>query len=338
MTRRSHAERPTRAAGFSLPEVLVALALAGLLLVGLARLVATTSRTLALRDTDAEMRERARYALALLEPDVQMAGFYGLTARGGDFRWLQSGNAAAAPPATELRQTAAPLVGVPAAAQACGSNYAVDLAVPVQADDGGFVLGPHRGAGCNPSGGVRPGTDTVTLRRADTTLGAADPGRLQLLVDRSDERRRFLLSDGVLPAGLTVEPDRLEWHDLQLSIYYVSRDSVGAPGTPALRVKSLTRVSGRPALIDSEVMPGVEDLQVRLLTDSGIFDPGGLPLTARVRVVQVWLRVRAASTEPGYRDAQVYRYANVAAAPGVDEQAFRRIVVSRRIALRNAGP
>lgn len=334
----SHVPPKAHGAGFTLPEVLVTLALSGLLLVALARLVSTTTRTLALRDTDAEMRERARYVLALLEPDVQMAGFYGLTARGSDFRWLQAGSTAGAVAGMELRQSAPSLAAVPAAAHDCGSNYAVDLAVPVQADNDAFVLGPHRGAGCTPSGGARAGADTLTLRRAATTLSAADPGRLQLLVDRSDERRRFVLADGVTPAGFIAEADRLEWHDLQLVIYYVARDSIGAPGTPALRMKSLTRVSGRPVLVDTEVMPGIEDLQVRLVTDAGAFDPGALPPTTPVRMVELWLRVRAAVREHGYRDTQVYHYADVAAAPAADEQSFRRLLVRRTIALRNAAP
>lgn len=338
MNQRSKARPKAADAGFSLPEVLLSLVLACLLLVGLARVVSTSSRTLVLRDNDAEMRERARTVLALLEPDLQMAGFYGLTERGNDFRWLQAGNVAAAVPGVDLRQTASPLAAAPSAAHECGSNYALDLAVPVQADNASFVLGPHRGAGCAPSGGARAGADTLTIRRAGTALSAAEPGRMQLLVDRSDERRRFLLADGILPPGLAPAADRLEWHDLQLVIYYVSRDSVGASGTPALRVKSLTRVSGRPALVDSEVMQGIEDLQVRLITDAGAFDPGGIPLATPVRMVQLWLRVRATSREPGYRDTHLYRYANVAMTPAAEEQSYRRLLVTRRIALRNALP
>jgi prepilin-type N-terminal cleavage/methylation domain-containing protein len=327
-----------RCSGFTLPEVLITLVLASLVVLGITRLVVTASRTVQLRDSQAEMRERARYALAVLEPEVQMAGYYGLSNRGEDFGWLQAGNAALAVPSAQLQQTSPPLAAAPTAAHDCGSNYVLDLAVALQADNGAFVLGADRTPRCAPSGGARPGSDTLTIRRASTAAAGADPGRLQLLVDRSDERRCWILGDGVLPAGLAVTPDLFEWRDLQLSIYYISNDSVGAPGTPALRVKSLTRVSGRPAFVDTEVVPGVEDMQVRLLTAAGSFDPGTLPLNAEVRMIQLWLRLRASSIETGYRDTQTYRYADVVATPAVAEQGYRRLLVARRIALRNAAP
>jgi len=324
--------------GFTLLEVLVALLLSSLVIVALGRMLGTISRTLQLRDSQAEMRERARYALAILQSDLQMAGYYGLTSRGQDFTWLQSGDAASVPPAATLAQTAPALTAAPAAAQDCGINFALDLGVAVQADNNRFALGRNRTSACNANGGARPGTDTLTLRRASTPRSAPDPGRFQLLVDRSDERRRWILADGVAPAGLIAAEDRIEWHDLVVNSYYVSNDSVGAPGTPALRVKSLTRVSGQPAFVDTEVMPGIEDLQLQLVTDTGAYNADALPPNSRIRMVQLWLRVRAATAETGYRDTQSYRYADVVAMPATAEQGFRRLLASQRIALRNAAP
>ena len=337
-SRRSLAVRRRTPFGFTLIEVLVALLLASLVVLVLGRLLAGSTRTLQLRDAQAEMRERARYALAVLEPDIQMAGYYGLTARGADLRWMLSGDAAGATPASALAQTSAAVATAPAAAHACGTNFVLDLPTPLQADNGHYALGRNRTAGCAANGGAHSGSDTLTIRRASTAVAGPDAGRFQLLVDRSDERRRWIVADGVAPAGVVAAADRLEWHDLQLSCYYVSNDSVGAPGTPSLRVKSLTRISGRPAFLDTEVMPGIEDLQVQLVTDDGVFDPEVLPLNAHIRLVQLWLRVRAASREAGYRDTRLYRYADQAAAPAPGEQAFRRLLVTRRIALRNAAP
>jgi hypothetical protein len=59
----------------------------------------------------------------------------------------------------------------------------------------------------------------------------------------------------------------VERRDLLLRVYYVSRTADGDPATPALRMKSLTAVAGAPAFIDTEVMPGVEDLHVELFPD-----------------------------------------------------------------------
>ena len=177
----------TRPGGFTLIEVLVALLLTSLLLVGLGRMLATTSRTLQLRDAQAEMRERARYALAVLEPDIQMAGYYGLTARGTDIRWLQAGDAAGAVSSAALAQAAPPLATAPTAVHDCGVNYVLDLATALQADNNRFALGRNRSSGCAANGGARRGSDTLTIRRASTAMATPDAGRFQLLVDRSDE-------------------------------------------------------------------------------------------------------------------------------------------------------
>ena len=324
--------------GYSLIEVLVALLLTSLLLVALGRVLATVSRTLQLRDSQAEMRERARYALAVLEPDLQMAGYYGLTSRGADFRWLQSGDARGRRRRRRWRRRRRrwpctrghprvrhQLRGRPVNARAGRQQ-------PLRA-------GPGRAAGCAASGGARRGSDTLTVRRAATPAVAADPGRLQLLVDRSDERRRWLLADGIAPAGAAPSAERLEWHDLQLDIYYISNDSVGAPGTPALRVKSLTR-GVRPARLRRHRSHARHRRPAR---SGGSPTPVcSSPIRCRRAPPRAWRRCGcgcgAASAETGYRDTATYRYADVDAVPAAAEQGFRRLLVSRRIALRNAPP
>ena len=61
-------------------------------------------------------------------------------------------------------------------------------------------------------------------------------------------------------------------------------------------------------------------------------DPAFLP-QARVLAVRVWIRVRAQSPEQGFVDAEDYSYADrQQTAP---EDAYRRIVVTRTIRLRN---
>jgi len=327
--------RRPRVAGFSLTELMISLVLGAVVLVALLRAVGTASAALRSRDAMAEARERARFALASLEPDIQMAGFYGLSARGVEFGWLSAGDAAGAAPASALRQGGLPLAAAPDAAHECGDNFAIDLATAIQASDDVYGFGVPVRTGCQPNGGARAGADTLTIRRASSSVSAPEVGRIQLLVDRSDERQRWLLADGTLPAGLMLAPGRFQCHDLEVHSYYIANDSVGQRGTPSLRVKSLTRVAGVPAYLDTEVMPGVEDLQIRLQTDSGIYDPSHLPAGAPVRAVQIWLRVRAISPEPTFTDTQSYHYADVEITPGRAESHYRRLLVTRVIALRN---
>jgi hypothetical protein len=229
------------------------------------------------------------------------------------------------------------LAALPAAAQACGVNFAVDLSKSVEGDNNLFALGRSRTAACAARGGARPGADTLTLRHADSRAAiAADPGRVQLLVSRTDSAQRWLLNDGVLPPAPTLQPLRVQLHDLMVQIYYIANSSVGTPGLPALRLKSLTTLSGGAAFVDTEVMSGVEDLQVRLLTSSGSYDADRLPAGATVRALQLWLLLRAVQLEPGFFDTRDYRYADRVFALTGAERRYRRLLVSRTIGLRNA--
>jgi hypothetical protein len=232
---------------------------------------------------------------------------------------------------------AAPLGALPSTAQACGNNFAVDLSRPVEGDNNRYVLGPGRAASCNARGGARAGADTLTLRHADSRPAAApDAGRLQLLVSQTDPLQRWLLIDGALPPTPPLLPLQVQLHDLVVQSYYIANSSIGVPELPALRLKSLTRVGGNASFVDSEIMPGVEDLQVRLLTNSGDFEPDAVPAGETVHAVQLWLLLRAAQPEPGFYDARDYVYADRAFAFTPADRRYRRLLVSRTIGLRNA--
>lgn len=320
--------------GFSLVELLLALAL-GAALIGTALTLYAQGRT-ALRGADAvaQLAEQARYAFATLEPEVQMAGYYGLTARGGDFRFLQGGNVAA--PATALRQGPPALAALNAAAQACGLQFALDLATPLQAANDHYAAGIAATAACAAHPAAVATADTLTTRRAATPTATAQPGRLQLLVDRIDPARRFVLADGTLPPGTVLAPGQLELHDLATRFYYVATDADGSAGLPALRVKTLTSVAGRPSFVDTEVMAGIEDLQVELAIDGGYVAPEALPAGAVVRGLRLWLRVRSALPEPDGTDTRTWRYAGVVYTAAGAARRFRRQVFCHVIALRNA--
>ncbi len=106
-------------------------------------------------------------------------------------------------------------------------------------------------------------------------------------------------------------------------------------------MKSLSRSGSAIAFDEDEVMPGIEDMQVQF----GIGDGAGMryvnPDTpelaqARVLAVRVWLRVRADAADHAFVDGRTYRYADVAYTPAGDERHFRRTVVERTVAVRNA--
>lgn len=325
-----------RQRGFSLPELLVALLLGSVLLGGALGMLAAASRSVHANDSAEELQERAAYLLAALESDIQHAGYFGLAHDGRDFGFLSGGVPDSALPPGALRQSSPPLAALPASAQACGDNFAIDLAQPIGGDNNGFALGRNRRSSCAPRDGARAGADTLILRRASTANASAETGRLQLLVARLDARQRWLLLDGMLPAAPALQAARVQLHDLEVHSYYVANSSVGDASLPSLRLKSLTRVSGSPAFVDTEVMPGVEDLQLRLLTSAGAREPGSVPPDESVRAVQLWLLLRAARPEAGFADDASYAYADRVMTLSAAQRRFRRLLVTRTIALRNA--
>jgi type IV pilus assembly protein PilW len=353
-----------RIRGVGLVELVVAL-LIGLLLVAAALTVFAQGRS-AVRVTEsvARIQEQGRYALSVIAADVELAGLLGFGSDPTSVR-LVRGSAPESPLATagEMRQDAAAVPGVSAGAHACGANFALDMYTPVQGSNNGFALGRTPAASCEPYGaGAVAGTDTLVLRRVAVRDSAPEAGRLQMYASRLASRDHFLFFDGDAPGPVDGDHRVL---DLVVRAYYVARDSVGRPGFPALRVKSLTRSAGGPAFDEDEVMTGIEDLQVQLGIDTGDrdgdgrIDPGldpdgdGIPEAGsgitryvspdfaglaryRVGAVRLWLRVRAEEPEAGFVDGRTYRYADVAYTPAGAAAAYRRQLISRTIAVRNA--
>jgi prepilin-type N-terminal cleavage/methylation domain-containing protein len=321
--------------GFTLVELMVAMTIGSVALAALLSLLSSASHALATRESVAEMQERARYALASIETDVQLAGYYGLSSRGSEFSFLSGGTSVATN--AQLRQTAAPLTALGTGAQSCGDNFAVDMSLPLQGDDNRFQLGVNRRAACAArGGGARTGTDTLTIRRGNTTATTLDANRLQLLVNRLDDQQRWLLTDATQPAGFILLANLREVHDVMLRSYYVSNDSVGTTAAPALRVKELTRVAGRVDFTDTEVMPGIEDLQVLFVTDAGTFAPESLPPASIVLAARIWVLARAASFEVGYVDPAIYTYAGRTTFLSATERRYRRVLLTRLVTVRNA--
>jgi hypothetical protein len=58
----------------------------------------------------------------------------------------------------------------------------------------------------------------------------------------------------------------------------------------------------------------------------------------RVVAARIWLRVRASDRDTSWDDRTRYAYANQDVQVPAEERAFRRVVVSRTVQLRNSGP
>ena len=293
----------------------------------------------------ANLQDGSRHALSVLVPDLEHAGFYGTTST-PRLRLMREGNVMAEGAALMQPGASAvpPARGLPAGAHDCGINLAVDLGPPVQGANNAFVPGVSA-RDCAPTasaGGARNGADTLVVRHASLATSAARAGRLQLYSRRTDSQGiASLFADGQAPGPLDVAS---EIRDIEVHIYYVARSSVGRPGWPALRVKSLTESRGAAQFRDEEILPGVEDLQVEF----GVSTPGDanqrirfvapdFPLLSEHRVVAVrlWLRIRADGTERGFVDPRTISYAGIEFTPTAAEALQRRVLVERTVALRN---
>jgi type IV pilus assembly protein PilW len=185
----------------------------------------------------------------------------------------------------------------------------------------------------------------VTIRRATVDPQPLEVGRLQLQTTRIQGE---LFADGAVPASF--DPTTSATHNLLVNSYYVSTTSSLIGDVPTLRRKSLAVVAGAPTVVDDEVAPGVENLQMQLGVDvdrdntidryvnpgASILDPAHADFIpgARVMTARIWLVVRSIDREPGIVDNRDYEPGDVDL--GVPDDDFRRLQVSKTVLLRNA--
>ena len=328
---------PRAARGVSLVELLVAMT-TGLFLLGGALTAYLKARDAnATLETTARMQEIARYALGQIESDVRMGGFLGLTHRPELVMNLEG-------PLTDAAGEHVALAG-------CTEHWATGLARPLHGWDQSGAAWPFD-APCRPSGRWKASTDGLIVRRASADRIAQTAAGLKahhrhVLVASSHTAAQVFVgdADGSIPGDFAQRdppdaPPLADTRRLLVHAYYVSTDSSAAVGYPSLRRKRL--VSG-PAVQDEEVIPGVEDLQVQYGVDvdgngsaDRYVDADGLEAGTTIVSARVWLRIRAAERDPAWNDTTHYAYANQDERIPAADRAFRRVVVSRTIHLRNA--
>jgi len=340
--------------GFSLVELMVALVIGTTAVVAALQVYAHGRELYRVNERVARLQEQGRVALDMIEPDVEMAGYYGFTRTAEAIRFVRGANPdLTLATSSDLRQfpmraggpLPSPVTSLPTGAQACGTQFAVDVSTPVQASNNTFALGPARTSACNPyQNRAQAGADTLTVRRVETRTSLPEVNRLQIYASRNTSLSdQLLFADGNAPGPMD---DDHHVHNFVVRAYYVARDSVGQRDFPALRVKALTRSGTSVVFDEDEVMPGVEDLQVQLgIAASGASDGravryvnpdlGDVP-RAQVVAVRVWLRVRADLPEPAFTDFRKYEYADVSYTPAGDASHYRRVLLVRTITLRNA--
>lgn len=293
--------RPQRAAGFTLPELLVAAALGLSVTTGSLHLYQQLLRSYRTAEQLADLEERATFALRALTDDIALAGFWGRHANPA---------ALTLPGTFSIRCSGRDV-----------TPWVLDLGRPLTAADGTLA------APCPPLGSAVTGADSVLVRRAGAEPVALRAGSVQLATDMNDG---VVFADGVRPAS--VGPAATV-HPLRVHAWYVdSRSSTAA--LPALR--RLTLVTGG-RLHNQEIMPGVEDLQVTLGVDrdrDGLVDGFVNPAAAGshpVIAVRIWLQVRALRPEPGLGVRTLGPSIDERAGPSQLTDRFRRLTAERTV-------
>jgi type IV pilus assembly protein PilW len=338
--------------GVSLIELMVALTIGSLLIIGAVTVYTQSRTTYRVNETVSRIQENARYALSMIEPDIRLANHWGLMSD----------------PVLIVGSVGNSPLAVPASAQSCGATFPIDLRLPVDGENGAYALPCPVEATTGVA--AQAGADTLILRRASTDAVAADADRIQVYTTRQGGSSR-IFQGGSAPGPVVIDPlygPSAEVRNLIVRAYYISQQSSLGPTVPALRRKTLEGGPGLgPHFDDEEIMPGIEDMQVQFGLDTGAdlngdgvpddsdgngqpdfytgvatryVSPGdplvdGNPANgeAVVCAVRIWLRVRAETPDIAYIDKGPYNYADVV--NFVPNDNFRRMVVSRTIQIRN---
>jgi type IV pilus assembly protein PilW len=311
--------------GLTLVELMVALAIGSFLMIGAVQIYSQSRQAFVVNESIARVQETAQFAMDTIEADLRMASNWGRNSR------------ALAVEGRSIVGTPNPN-GLPEPNE-CGDGWALNVAMSVDGDNNGFTLP------CAAQGGLQANTDSFTVRRATVAPAALQAGRLQIQTTRVQGR---LFADGNVPAGFSAADSTT--HNLLVNSYYVSADSNLIPGVPTLRRKSLGVVGGGPGIVDQEIAPGVENMQIQLGIDVNedntvdryvnpgdpVYDPAaaGFIPGARVMTARVWLVVRGITQEVGIQQVRSFQPGDINL--GVPNDAFRRIQVSKTILLRNA--
>lgn len=320
----------TRQRGLSLIELMVSMVIGLVLIAGAFYVYANTRSAFGTNSAISAMQDNARFVLAVLEPEIQLAGFWGnhhaTGAVGGD--------------ADELNSAGTVL----AVANQCGDNWVVEIDEEV-----GATNNEEPNLPCFPVARYKENTDVLWLRRAGTTpidsLNLVDG---QLYVRSSESPRSVIFMGDNQPSDLPPTAQNFRMH---AQLYYVSDYSLGDAGNndglPALRRLDLVESGGNAAMVDNEIVTGVENFHLQLGVDLNpgapdnsvdVYVNADNPILAgpnvEVRAIRVWLLMRSDRPETGHTDDVSYLLGDEQIPAAND--GFRRLVVSRTILIRNS--
>jgi len=321
-----------RQMGLTMVELMVALAIGSFLMIGAVQIYNQSRQAFVINESIARVQETAQFAMDTIEADLRMASNWGQNSRG----LAVEGRSILADPNPN---------NLPQPIDNCAVDWVLNLALPIDGVNNGY------GLACPATGGSQANSDVITIRRA--SVAPVDPavvgaGRLMI---QSTRIQGELFEGTTIPAAFSAADSST--HGLIVTSYYVSPTSTLINGVPTLRRHRLIGGGAAgPTIVDEEVAPGIENLQIQLGVDvdqdntvdryvnpgDAIYNPnavgaGYIP-GARVMTARIWMVVRGITIEPGIQDNRDFEPGDVDL--GVNTDDFRRMQVSKTILLRNA--
>ncbi len=326
-----------RPSGITLIELMVALAIGSFLMIGAVTVLMQSKTAFRVLEAVSRLQENARFALDVLEPDIRMASYFGLTSRSDKIQGRATPQAPT-PPGFRVGND-------------CGANWTINVAEEVSGTNNGYRWT------CPAFGrAAQPAADSLVLRRVsgNPIVPPLEGGTLYMQSARFQDSQLFVGPS--LPVGHL--PTTSQTHRFIVNGYYVSaHSSLDTPdnSVPSLRVKTLVGGARGPRIVDQEVLPGVEDFQIQFGIDTDVVGAAARGAINRyvnpddpildlfsaafnpdvtILAVRLWVRLRAERPENGFTDTMNYTYADQNV-PAPNDQ-FRRTVISKTIYLRNA--
>lgn len=313
--------------GLTLIELMVAMVIGLFLILGAMTVFTQGRQNYTVNEGVARLQENLRFALDIIEPDVRLAGFFGMhsvatsvnpngmlvTCDGNDVtNWVFDPQGGGAGP-TGL--VAINNIQAPQANQVT-NNCA--------AHDSNIVLN----------------TDILEIRRVSAQGVNLVPGEI-LFQSGIDGGMAF--NNGVVPADFVdTDPNRMDTFAMVVNSWYVANGSDSFDNVPSLRRRTLRG----GVMVDEEVIAGVENMQIQLGLDTDLnpdnnvdqyVDPDD-PLAANnpILAVRIWMLIRATDDERGFIDGATYTPLDEVLGDIQPADGFRRMQVSKTIFLRNS--
>lgn len=314
--------------GFSLIEMMVALAISGFVLIALSAVFYTGSTTRKESDRVARQTENGRYAVQLLTDDLRLAGFY-----------------------AEFNPNALPLpVSAPNPCKTAVSDLVAGFALHVQGYDNGAGMPAECTALLTD---IAAGTDVVVVRRTSTCVrGTTDcDGALAGTPYFQASLCATELASTTLTDHYALDTNEasLNRHSRHLGgggacdtvanvrrfmthIYFVANNDNAGDGIPTLKRADLTSVAGATTFVIVPLVEGIQNLQMEYGVDDALAsgacgstdgapdaftaDPAAYTSTCttaasfgtwrNVVSAKIDLLARNTETSPGYVDNKIY--------------------------------